>query len=90
MASRGNWGSKVGFILAAAGSAVGLGNIWRFPYTTGKKGGALFVLIYLIAIMVVALPVTAIKMSIAVTLLFLLTKVFNINIIKSCDYNSVL
>lgn len=57
MASRGNWGSKVGFILAAAGSAVGLGNIWRFPYTTGKNGGALFVLIYLIAVVVVALPV---------------------------------
>ena len=57
MASRGNWGSKAGFILAAAGSAVGLGNIWRFPYTVGKNGGALFVLIYLIAIVAVALPV---------------------------------
>lgn len=57
MASRGNWGSKAGFILAAAGSAVGLGNIWRFPYTAGKNGGALFVLIYIIAIVVVALPV---------------------------------
>ena len=57
MASRGKWGSKVGFILAASGSAVGLGNIWRFPYTAGKNGGALFVLIYLIAIVAVALPV---------------------------------
>jgi len=57
MSSRGNWGSKVGFILAASGSAVGLGNIWRFPYTTGKNGGAVFVLIYLVAILVVALPV---------------------------------
>ena len=38
--NRGQWGSKIGFILAAAGSAVGLGNIWRFPYVTGENGGA--------------------------------------------------
>jgi NSS family neurotransmitter:Na+ symporter len=57
MASRGNWGSRVGFILAAAGSAVGLGNIWRFPYITGKNGGALFVLIYIGCVLVLGLPV---------------------------------
>lgn len=57
MAKRGKWGSKIGFILAASGSAVGLGNIWRFPYTAGKNGGALFVLIYLAAIIIIALPV---------------------------------
>ena len=44
---REQWGSKFGFIMAAAGSAVGLGNIWRFPYITGKYGGAAFVLVYL-------------------------------------------
>ena len=49
--------SRVGFILAAAGSAVGLGNLWRFPYTVGENGGGLFVLIYLIAVIVIALPV---------------------------------
>jgi len=43
--SRGHWGSRWGFILAAAGSAVGLGNIWKFPYITGENGGGLFVLI---------------------------------------------
>ena len=37
---RGEWSSKTGFILAAAGSAIGLGNIWRFPYTAGEIGGA--------------------------------------------------
>ena len=42
-----NFGSKLGAILAAAGSAVGLGNIWRFPYETGNHGGAAFILIYL-------------------------------------------
>ena len=41
-----NFGSKLGAILAAAGSAVGLGNIWRFPYETGNHGGAAFILIY--------------------------------------------
>lgn len=57
MSSRGNWGSRVGFILAAAGSAIGLGNIWRFPYITGKNGGALFVLIYIGAVLILGLPV---------------------------------
>lgn len=45
--SRGQWASNLGFILAAAGSAVGLGNIWKFPYLAGKNGGAAFVFIYL-------------------------------------------
>ncbi len=56
-ARRGNWASRFGFILAAAGSAVGLGNIWRFPYITGENGGGLFVLIYLVCIALVGLPI---------------------------------
>ncbi|MBL1214069.1 MAG: sodium-dependent transporter [Ignavibacteriae bacterium] len=54
---RENWGSKVGFILAAAGSAIGLGNIWKFPYIAGENGGAAFIFIYLICIAVIGLPV---------------------------------
>ena len=54
---RGEWGSKFGFILAAAGSAVGLGNVWKFPYITGENGGGLFVIIYLICIGLVGLPI---------------------------------
>ena len=54
---RGEWGSKAGFILAAAGSAVGLGNIWKFPYITGENGGGLFVIIYLACILLVGLPI---------------------------------
>ena len=63
MPSRDNWGSRVGFILAAAGSAVGLGNIWRFPYITGKNGGALFVLIYIGFIIFLGLPVLLAELS---------------------------
>ncbi|MGE4527266.1 MAG: sodium-dependent transporter [Rhodospirillaceae bacterium] len=47
MQARGNWSSKFGFIMAAAGSAIGLGNIWKFPYVAGKNGGGGFLLIYL-------------------------------------------
>jgi neurotransmitter:Na+ symporter, NSS family len=54
---RGHWGSRLGFILAAAGSAVGLGNIWKFPTATADNGGGLFVLLYLGCIAVVGLPV---------------------------------
>ncbi|MEQ8472963.1 MAG: sodium-dependent transporter [Marinoscillum sp.] len=53
---RENWGSKFGFIMATAGSAVGLGNIWRFPYVTGENGGGAFVFIYLLAVIFVGTP----------------------------------
>ena len=48
MQKRSNFSSKLGFVLAASGSAVGLGNIWRFPYLAAKYGGGTFLLIYLI------------------------------------------
>lgn len=54
---REQWGSKLGFVLAAAGSAVGLGNIWKFPYLVGENGGAAFILLYLICVLLVGLPV---------------------------------
>ncbi len=53
----GMWSSRLAFILAATGSAVGLGNIWKFPYITGENGGGAFVLVYLICIAVVGIPV---------------------------------
>lgn len=53
---RGQWTSRLGFILAAAGSAVGLGNIWRFPYLTGQGGGAAFVVLYLVCVLFICLP----------------------------------
>ena len=52
-----SWSSKIGFILSAAGSAIGLGAIWKFPYTAGTNGGAVFVLMFLVFTILVALPV---------------------------------
>lgn len=55
--SRENFGSKIGAILAAAGSAVGLGNVWRFPIETGENGGAAFIIVYVACIIVLGLPI---------------------------------
>ena len=46
----GEWSSRFAFVLAATGSAVGLGNIWKFPYITGENGGGAFVVVYLICV----------------------------------------
>lgn len=53
----GQWSSRWAFILAATGSAVGLGNIWRFPYITGTNGGGAFVLVYIFCVVLVAIPI---------------------------------
>ncbi|HDR05337.1 MAG TPA: sodium-dependent transporter [Candidatus Marinimicrobia bacterium] len=54
---REQWGSRIGFVLAAAGGAIGLGNIWKFPYVAGQNGGAAFILIYLAASLLIAFPI---------------------------------
>ena len=59
---RGQWGTRIGFILATAGSAIGLGNIWKFPYITGENGGGVFVLIYLFCIALVGFPIMIAEM----------------------------
>jgi len=56
MQQRGQWSGRLGFILAAAGSAIGLGNLWKFPYLTHQNEGGAFVLIYLAAVLVVGFP----------------------------------
>ncbi len=63
LGDREHWTTRVGFILAAAGSAVGLGNIWRFPYVTGMNGGAAFLLIYLVAIVIIGYPMMVTEMT---------------------------
>lgn len=60
--SREHWSGGLGFILAAAGSAIGLGNIWKFPYITGENGGGAFVLVYLLCIAVIGVPVMLCEM----------------------------
>ena len=55
--NRDQWNSKIGFILAAAGSAIGLGNLWRFPYAAGQYGGAAFVLVYLFFIALIGFTI---------------------------------
>lgn len=57
MEKRGSFGSKLGVVLASAGSAVGLGNIWRFPTEVGQNGGAAFILVYIAFVLFLALPV---------------------------------
>ena len=52
-----SWSSKIGFILSAAGSAIGLGAIWKFPYTAGTNGGAVFFLLFLLFTVLIGLPV---------------------------------
>ena len=57
VSKRGSWGSKLAFIFAASGSAIGLGSIWRFPLMTGLNGGAIFVLVYIVAVVLIGFTV---------------------------------
>ena len=57
-------GSRLGFILLSAGCAIGLGNVWRFPYITGKYGGAVFVLVYLAFLVIFGLPIMVAEFSV--------------------------
>lgn len=62
--ARGTWGSKIAFIFAAAGSAIGLGNIWRFPTQASQNGGAVFVLVYIIAVALIGFTVMLAELTI--------------------------
>lgn len=64
MSKRDSFGSKIGAILVAAGSAIGLGSIWRFPYMTGENGGGAFLLVYLLSMLIVGIPVMLAEFSI--------------------------
>ena len=61
---REKFGSRLGFILISAGCAIGLGNVWRFPYITGKYGGAAFVLIYLVFLVLLGLPIMVMEFAV--------------------------
>lgn len=62
---RGQWGSRMGFIIAAIGSAIGLGNIWRFPYVAASNGGGAFLIPYLFALLTAGIPILILEFSIA-------------------------
>ena len=61
--SRGQWGSRSGFILAAIGSAIGLGNIWRFPYVAASNGGGAFLIPYLVALFTAGIPILILEFT---------------------------
>ena len=64
MEKRETFASRLGFILISAGCAIGLGNVWRFPYITGKYGGAAFVLIYLCFLVILGIPIMVMEFSV--------------------------
>ena len=63
MTGHATWSTRLSFLLAAVGAAVGLGNIWKFPYMTGTNGGAAFVTVYLICVVAIAIPTSLISAS---------------------------
>ena len=63
MKTKNQWASKLGFIMATAGAAIGLGNLWKFPYLMGRNGGASFLAVYLFFICILGIPVMMIEMS---------------------------
>ena len=61
---RESFGSRLGFLLVSAGCAIGIGNVWRFPYITGQDGGGLFVLIYLVCLLIMGVPVMSMELAV--------------------------
>ncbi len=62
--SRGSFGSRLGFILVSAGCAIGIGNVWKFPYITGAYGGAVFVMFYILFLIIMGIPVMTMELAI--------------------------
>ena len=61
---RESFGSRLGFLLVSAGGAIGIGNVWRFPYITGKNGGGYFVLFYLVCLLLLGVPVMTMELAV--------------------------
>ena len=78
MAERDQFSTRLGFLLVAAGCAIGLGNVWRFPYITGQYGGAILVIIYLIFLLGVGVPLLTVELAIGRASRRSIAKAFNI------------
>ena len=61
MKERESFGSRLGFVLVSAGCAIGIGNVWKFPYLAGENGGGLFVLFYFIFLLIMGVPVMSME-----------------------------
>ena len=77
MREREKFGSRLGFILVSAGCAIGLGNVWKFPYICGQYGGAAFILIYLLFLALLGLPILTAEFSIGRAGRYGIAKVFD-------------
>ena len=64
MSKRENWSNKFAFVMSTAGAAVGLGNIWRFPYICGENGGGAFIVVYMILIFAIGMPIMISELTI--------------------------
>ena len=64
MEERDSFKSRLGFILVSAGCAIGIGNVWKFPYITGEYGGAVFVLFYLAFLILLGIPVVTMELAV--------------------------
>ena len=62
--TRENFGSRLGFVLVSAGCAIGIGNVWKFPYVCGQNGGAIFVLFYLLFLVLMGIPALTMELAI--------------------------
>lgn len=63
---RENFQSRLGFLLVSAGCAIGIGNVWKFPYVTGENGGGVFVLFYLLFLVIMGVPVLTMELAVGV------------------------
>ena len=64
MENRDSFKSRLGFLLVSAGCAIGIGNVWKFPYVTGEYGGAVFVLFYLCFLLLMGIPVMTMELAV--------------------------
>ena len=61
---REGFGSRLGFLLVSAGCAIGIGNVWKFPYVAGENGGGVFVMFYLLFLLIMGIPVMSMELAI--------------------------